>query len=102
MTKLPVKEIIRHLKLAEIHGVEFHETVYSDGIWDIIMERHPDGRHRIWVSREDSYGNYNATLVTIYRYNGELRMAYDFKICKNILKRLTSVYTAMEREGLVK
>ena len=81
--------------------IEWHGTVYDDGVWKIDFELHPYGQIRIWISREDSYGNYNASPFTVYRAdNGEIRYSADLKIKKSLVNKLISIFKEMEKSDL--
>lgn len=81
---------------------EYHETVYTDGIWTIDLEVHQYGQVRFWVSREDKHGNFNQSLFTMYRLGtGEIKYNADYVIKKGIVDKLTKTFEYMEKCGLV-
>lgn len=99
---MPVNEIIRSVKLANANSIEWHASIYNDGIWTINIERHPYRVIRFWVSREDKHGNYNNTLFTPYeiKQDGTMRYGADFQIKKAVVDKITSVYKALLKENL--
>jgi hypothetical protein len=98
---VPNKDIVDTIKKYKEARKEFHATIYSDGVWSVDIELHPYGVIRFWASREDKRGNHNSTLVTVYRYNNELKYTSDFKIKDVVLKKIISTYKALEANNLV-
>ena len=80
---------------------EYHETVYDDGIWKIDLEVHPYGTYRFWVSREDTYGNYNNSIFSMYRSStGEIKYSAEYVIKKAVVDRLLKTYIELEKAGI--
>ncbi len=106
LTSAQIARRIVEVRQAQVAGNpnvgEYHATVYDDGIWRVDLEIFAvSGVTRFWVSREDTYRNYNNSLFTMYRAaNGELKYSANFKIAKKIVDRLLKVYTILEKVGV--
>ena len=106
LTSAQIARKIIEVRQAQVAGNpnvgEYHATVYDDGLWRVDLEIFAvSGVTRFWVSREDTYRNYNNSLFTMYRAsNGELKYSANFKIAKTVADRLLKVYTILEKTGI--
>lgn len=88
-------------KLRDPKFREYHETIYTDGIWKIDMEMFAvSERIRFWVSREDAYGNYQNSLFTMYvKDDGSVRYAADYPIKKTVVEKMKKICLLLHKNG---
>ena len=94
-------EIEEQLKKAITSKSDLSLVVYNDGIWKITMERFQNGLIRFWVEFEYKNGQFNRTLVSLYRHEGMLHHSESFDLKRAVLDKLISIYTYLERFGYI-
>ena len=71
---------------------EFHQTILTYGIWKVDFEINSYGNARFWVSYEYKSGKYNASILTIYNYDNDMKCTADFEVSKQVIDKMKKVY----------
>lgn len=95
-------EIVREITDARKNKQAWRARIYDDKCWFIDMETNDIGNIRFWVGFEDKRsGVFNQSMFIIYRYNNELVYSCEFRVKEVVTNKIKSVYTSLEKVGLI-